>query len=316
MSCCQTRRDFLHRTASAAAVGAAAGLVGPAAEILRAAQDHRPMRLAICNETFGDWPFEKACAVAAECGYTGIEIAPFTLAKYVTEIPAARREELRKQAGRANLQVVALHWLLAKTEGFLLTSPDAAVRRKTADYLVALTQFCADLGGKVLVFGSPKQRNLLPGVGRAEGMKYAAEVLGTVVPALEKTGVVIALEPLGPKTTNFLTTAADAVELIDLVGSPRCRLHLDCLAMATEGTPIPELIRKHRSLLVHFHANDPNGQGPGFGQLDFRPIFKALREIDYAGWVSVEVFDYKPGGERLARDSMRYMRDCLARLDP
>ena len=310
MGCRHTRRIFLKSVASAAAVGATAAV----AQAVAGPDSRRPVRLAICNETFGDGPFEKACAAAAECGYTGIEIAPFTLARYVTEISPKRRAEVRKLAQQSNLEVVGLHWILAKTEGFHMTGPDAEVRRKTADYLIALAQFCADVGGKLLVLGSPKQRNLAAGVSRAEGMNRAAEVLRAVVPTLEKTGVTIAIEPLTPKTTNFINTAADGAELIGKVASPYCRLHLDCLAMAAESTPIPDLIRKYRSMLVHFHANDPNGQGPGFGRLDFVPIFKALRDIDYGGWVSVEVFDTKPGGQRLARESLRYMRECLAKV--
>ena len=132
------------------------------------------------------------------------------------------------------------------------------------------------------------------------------------LPSFEKTDVRLAFEPLSPKATNFLRTAAEAVRLVKMIDSPRCRLILDCNAMASESTPIPELVRKYRSHLVHFHANDPNRQGPGFGDLDFVPIFKALREIEFAGWVSVEVFDYKPGPERLARESVEYMKKCLA----
>ncbi|MCE5269099.1 MAG: sugar phosphate isomerase/epimerase [Planctomycetaceae bacterium] len=271
-------------------------------------------KYAICNETFGDWPLEKAFRFAAECGYRGIEIAPFTIARNVVEIDATRRKEIRKLAERAGLEVVGLHWLLAKTEGYHLTTDDADVRRRTAGYLGKLAQFCADLGGRMMVLGSPQQRNLATGVTKAEGMKRAAEVLREVVPVLEKTGVTMAIEPLGPAETNFINTAADGVELAKLVDSPRCRLHLDCKAMVTEPTPIPEVIRKYHHWCVHFHANDPNRRGPGFGKLDFVPIFQALRDVDYRGWVSVEVFDYSPGVERLARESIEYMRKCEGRL--
>jgi sugar phosphate isomerase/epimerase len=81
--------------------------------------------------------------------------------------------------------------------------------------------------------------------------------------------------------------------------------------MSSEATPIPDLLRRNRTHLVHFHANDPNRQGPGFGQLRFEPILAALEEIGYNGWVSVEVFDYSPGVEQLAQRSIEYLRGCL-----
>lgn len=272
------------------------------------------MKLAVCNETFQDWPFDKAFAFAAECGYTGLEIAPFTIANHVTDISPAKREEVRRQADAAGLQIIGLHWLLAKTEGLYLTTPDPAVRSRTAQYLGDLARFCADLGGHVMVFGSPKQRDLLPGVTRQQAMEYATEIFSQVVPVLEQTGVVIALEPLGPEETNFMVTTAETVELAERIASSQVRLHLDCKAMATEAEPIPELIRKYHQLLAHFHVNDPNRQGPGFGKLDFLPILETLGEVDYRGWVSVEVFDYTPGIERLARESIEYLQKCLLQL--
>ena len=164
------------------------------------------------------------------------------------------------------------------------------------------------------MFGSPMQRNLLPGVSMDQAMQYAAEVFHSIVPVLEETQVTLAVEPLGPAEGNFLNRAEDGVKLIEMVGSRQCRLHLDCKAMSSEALPIPEIIRKNAQLLEHFHANDANKLGPGFGEIDFIPIFEALGDIDYQGWVSVEVFDYSPGVERLAQDSIDYMQDCLAEL--
>ena len=272
------------------------------------------MKFAICNETFQDWPFERAFRFARQCGYTGIEIAPFTMATDVRQISPARRAEVRRQADDAELEVIGLHWLLAKTEGFYLTSPDPTVRRATSEYLGELARLCRDLGGKIMVFGSPQQRNILPGVTAEQASDYAAEVFRAAMPVLEECDVVLALEPLGPAEGNFLNHAADAVALIEHVGSPQCRLHLDVKAMSSEGPPIADIVRANAPWLTHFHANDANRLGPGFGEIDFVPIFEALGMIDYRGWVSVEVFDYSPGIERLARESIEYMQTCLARL--
>ena len=232
------------------------------------------MRFAICNETFQDWPFERAFAAAREYGYTGIEFAPFTIHKNAREIPAARRAAVRAQVEAADLQTVGLHWLLAQTEGYYLTSPDAAVRSRTGEYLSELVRLCRDLGGSVLVLGSPQQRNLLPGVSHDEGLRYASDVIQKALPALEDCGATLAVEPLGPAEGNFLLTATAGRALVDLVSSPHCRLHLDVKAMSSEGKPIDQIIRQHAAVLHHFHANDANRRGPGMGDIDFLPILR------------------------------------------
>jgi sugar phosphate isomerase/epimerase len=186
------------------------------------------------------------------------------------------------------------------------------VRDRTVGYLGDIARLCADLGGRVLVFGSPKQRSLLPGVSHEQATQHLHEVFSRLVPVLESTGTVVALEPLSPVETDVLTTAAETCRLIERIGSPHVRLHLDVKAMASEPCSIPEIIRESCRHLEHFHANDVNLQGPGFGDVDFVPIFKALAEARYPGWVSVEVFDYTPGAERLARESIEFMRRTAA----
>jgi sugar phosphate isomerase/epimerase len=272
------------------------------------------MRFAICNETFQDWPFEKAFAFARDCGYTGIEFAPFTINKNAYDISPAKRSEVRAQAEAAGLEVVGLHWLLAFTEGYYLTSPEADVRQRTARYMGELGRLCRDLGGKVLVLGSPKQRNLLPGVEHDQALEFAADVIRQALPTLTDCGVTLAVEPLGPEEGDFLLTAELGVQLIKLVDSPQCRLHLDVKAMSSEDRPIADIIRQNAEYMVHFHANDANRRGPGMGKIDFLPILEALKEINYQGWVSVEVFDYEPGVETLAGESIDYLKSCQAKL--
>jgi sugar phosphate isomerase/epimerase len=268
------------------------------------------MRYAICNETFEGWDHARVCQFVRELGYTGLEIAPFTLAPRITDVPAARRKELRKQAEDCGLTILGLHWLLAKTEGLHLTSPDEAVRKRTAEYLVELGRCCRDLGGDLMVFGSPAQRRVPAGKTKADAAELAADTFGRAMPAIADCGVKVCLEPLAPPEADFLNTCAEAVDLLDRVRHPNFVLHLDVRAMSADEAPIPELIHRHIGRTGHFHANDPNKRGPGFGNVDFVPIFKALREHKYAGWVSVEVFDYSPDPETIARDSIAYMRRC------
>jgi sugar phosphate isomerase/epimerase len=270
------------------------------------------MKLAICNETFQDWPFDKAFAYAQQAGYSGIEIAPFTIDKDAYKITPAQRVEIRDLAAKHELEVVGLHWLLAFTEGYYLTSPDEEVQRRTADYLAELARLCRDLTGKILVLGSPVQRNLLPGVTHAQAMEYARATISQAMGTFEECGVVLALEPLGPQEGDFLLSADTGRELMDMVDSPACRLHLDVKAMSSEGKPIDEIIRKHADCMAHFHANDANMRGPGMGDVDFVPIVQALRDVNYDGWISVEVFDYAPGVETLVNESIANLKKVLA----
>jgi sugar phosphate isomerase/epimerase len=272
------------------------------------------MKFAICQELFEGWDWARQCRFISEVGYTGIEVAPFTLASRIGEVTAGRRRELRRQAEDLGLTIIGLHWLLAKTEGLHLTSADPAVRKATARYLVELGEACADLGGELLVFGSPKQRSLPAGMTRDDGLANAEEVFRGALPALADRCVKLCLEPLTPNETNFINTCAEAQELIDRIGHPNLCLHQDVKAMKlAESKSIPELIAEYAGRVGHFHANDTNLLGPGMGETDFVPIFAALKRAKYSGWVSVEVFDYSPGAERIARESFEALRIASAR---
>lgn len=271
------------------------------------------IRFGMCNELFEGWSLADCCRELKSLGYDGVEIAPFTLAPRITDVSPERREELRKTIEDAGLACIGLHWLLAKTEGLYLTAPDKAVRDRTAVYLRELIHATADLGGELLVFGSPKQRDLLPGVTHDEAIGHAAEVFTALLPVLEERGVDFCLEPLAPSETNFLNTCAQANDLIARIDHPRFVLHMDVKAQSGEvGTTVPALIREHARRARHFHAQDTNLKGPGMGSVDFGEILKALVGSGYDRWVSVEVFDYSPGAVETSRLSLECLKRELA----
>jgi sugar phosphate isomerase/epimerase len=273
------------------------------------------MKYALCQELFEDRPWDEQCRTMTRLGYTGIEVAPFSICGHPRELSTADRQKLRQTAEAHGLEIMGLHWLLAKTTGFHLTADDPRIRAATSDYLALLADLCGDLGGTIMVFGSPAQRSLREGLSREEGVARAVETFRACMPRLAERGVTLCLEPLTTKETNFINTCADAAEIIERVNHPSIALHQDVKAMLGEGTPLPQLIHDFKSITKHFHVNDSNLLGPGMGETDYPPIFRALRETGYDGWVSVEVFDYKPGADHIAKTSIDFMRKLNVELD-
>jgi len=269
------------------------------------------MKFAICNEIYRDWPIDDVFAHTSKLGYDAVEIAPFTLANSVTEISPAERQRIRDSALKHKIQIAGLHWLLVKPEGLYINHPDPALRSRTARYFCDLVQFCADLGGRVMVAGSPKQRNVMPGVEVEQAAAWALDTFRDAVALAEKHGITICFEPLSPAETNFMNTAADAIAFVQRLNSPAFKIILDVKAMCSEGKPIPQIIRESWPHFAHFHANDKNLKGPGFGEVDFKPIAAALKEVGYKGLVSVEVFDFTEGPEVIASKSLEYLKETF-----
>ena len=269
---------------------------------------HPTVRFGICNEIFQGWTIDDTFRYAKEAGYDCVEIAPFTIAKHVTDISSAERLRIKEAAARAGIGISGIHWVLVQTEGMYVTSPDAAVRARTARYFVELVDCCADFGGTRIVVGSPKQRDLQEGVSYDQAWGWATEVFRDAVRHAEERDVVLCFEPLAPSETNFVNTAEEGRRFAAQFPSASMSIILDVKAMSSEAKPIPEIIRESAGKFAYFHANDANLKGPGFGDVDYVPIAAALRDVGYDGVVSVEVFKFDEGPEVIATKSIEYLR--------
>lgn len=274
------------------------------------------MRLALCNEVIRELDFSAQCAMAAKLGYAGLEVAPFTLSDQPHLLSAGRRAELRRAVADAGIAVTGLHWLLVTPDGLSLNAPDAEVRRKTVDVIERLIGLCADLGGGVLVHGSPKQRSIPQGDDAAYRGR-AVETLTAAARAAEAAGVVYCIEPLSRHETNFINTVAEAAQLVDEIASPAFRTMIDTSAAGlTESVPVADLIRKWlpTGKIAHVQLNDTNRRGPGQGSDAFAPILSALKQVNYAGVAAMEPFIYEPDGPTTAAVSIGYVRGILETL--
>lgn len=269
------------------------------------------MKIALCNEVLADLSLEKQCELAAHLGYDGLEIAPFTLAEAPERIDRAEAMRIRKVVESFGLVVTGLHWLLVKPAGLSLTDPDPVVRSRTLDVVSRLVSLCAELGGSVLVHGSPKQRQVATGETHAVARSRLRAFLADAARLAEAHGVIYCIEPLSARETEMINTVAQAAELVREVGSPALRTMIDCSAAGqSEAVSVPELIDTWlpTGLIGHVQVNDSNRRGPGQGDMRFGPIFAALKRNGYDDTVAVEPFDYVPDGPGVAAFAAGYIR--------
>jgi sugar phosphate isomerase/epimerase len=269
----------------------------------------RPFRWAICSETFPGKSFPEMCGLARSTGYTGLEIDPSNLSDDPAALSASERVTLRKTMTERGVEYVGVHSFLKAPKGLHLTTPNADVRRRSWDYFDRLIDLAADLGDhSVMVLGSSKQRQAIEGGKPEEAVRRLSDGLARMAPHAERRGVTILMEPLAPHLCNVVNSMEDAVAIVKQVGSGAVQSMFDTHNTTAETLPLPDVIRKHFSRIRHVHLNELDGKYPGRGGFAFAPVLKALRDLDYQGWMSVEVFDFQPDGETVARNASAYLQ--------
>jgi D-psicose/D-tagatose/L-ribulose 3-epimerase len=273
-------------------------------------------RQAICNEVYEKRPLKDVCKSIREIGYDGIEIAPFTLAEEPLQITASQRREYRDTIRSEGLGYVGLHWLMVSPKGLHVTTPDRDLRARSWAHIDHLIDLCADLGdGGIMVFGSPMQRGTMGGISREEAMKNYSEGLAGVAPHTLERGVTILVEALPKAQCDVINSLEEAVSIVNATGSPAVRTMFDSHNAVDEVEPHAVLVDRYFDLIRHIHVNEMDGRHPGTGDYDFKPVFEVLQRRGYLGWISLEAFDFKPGAEKIASESLRYIKGELEKIN-
>jgi len=276
------------------------------------------MKLALCNEVIREAEFARQCAMAAAMGYTGIELAPFTLGDDAYRMGSNQRAGLRRAASDAGVAICGLHWLLVAPPGLSITTPDKTVHDRTIDVMRRLIDLCAELGGAYLVHGSPAQRKLGDKPDPKEAAQRGEAAWAAVAGDAAKAKVAYCIEPLGKSETDFVNTLAEAAAIVRRIDNPALRTMIDTSAAAQmEPEPVADAVTRWMptGLVAHVQLNDRNRRGPGQGDDRFAPVLKALRATGYAGWVAMEPFDYVPDGPACAARAIGYVQGLLEAME-
>lgn len=270
-------------------------------------------RYSMCNEAFEKWPFADACKSLRKAGYAGIEIAPFTLGEDPALVTAAQRRACRDIMESEGLTFVGLHWLMVSPKGLHVTTPDRRLRERSWTHVRNLIDLCADLGPNgVLVFGSPAQRASAGGLTREEATRNFVEGLAALAPHAGERGATILVEALPASQCDVVQTLGEAAAIVREVGSPFLRTMFDVHNAIDEREPHAALVERYFDLIRHVHVNELDGRHCGAGAYDFKPLLEVLRRRAYAGWISLEVFDFAPGPERIALESLRHLQSVAS----
>jgi sugar phosphate isomerase/epimerase len=273
-------------------------------------------RHSTCNEAFEKWPFADACKAIRRIGYTGIEIAPFTLAERPGDITAAQRREYRDIMQSEGLTFVGLHWIMVSPKGLHVTTPDTALRERSWQHIHDLIDLCADLGPDgVMVFGSPKQRSTTGGLTREQATGHYIDGMTAIAPHAAERGVTVLVEALPVDQSDVVQSLEEAVGIVRQIASPGVGTMFDVHNAINEAEPHDALVDKWFDYIRHVHVNELDGKHCGAGNYDYKPVLATLAQRGYRGWISLEAFDFSYGAERLAEESLRHLEREIAQIN-
>lgn len=247
------------------------------------------MRFAVSNIAWAPALDDAIAAELLDAGAAGVEIAPTTIWPDPLVSTVEDRRACRDRWLNRGLPILSLQSLVFGRPDLQLFDP--RTRGALKDRLLGILEVARDLGAGPLVFGSP--RNRTRGALTAEAaLEIAVPFFREVGDAAGRIGVTLCIEPNPPVyACDFVTTAAEGRALVEAVGSPGFRLHLDAAGMYLAGDDAAAEIASSAAVLGHVHLSAPN-LGPveaGSSPVDHRAVIAALRAAHYDGVVAVEM---------------------------
>jgi D-psicose/D-tagatose/L-ribulose 3-epimerase len=268
---------------------------------------------ASCDQTV-----ENVLPVLKQKGFDGVEVPLFRAADF----PASRfRKAIEANGLACNVCTVLV-------DGLSLISEDAGLRQKTLVHLNDLVRTAADMNARIMAGPIYSRVGYLPGRRRTENeWNWAVEGYQSLGETLSAYNVTLAIEPLNRFETFFLNTASDAAALAEQVNHPKVGILFDTFHANIEEKDIAAGFRTIGAHLKHVHTCENDRGIPGSGHVEWPSVFKALQDLKYDGWLTIESFGFALGDlsaaaaiwrdiesspDLIAFEGVRFLKQALA----
>jgi D-psicose/D-tagatose/L-ribulose 3-epimerase len=266
------------------------------------------VKLAVSNIAWDNSELETHLELLESLGCQGVEIAPSIVWREPVDSSVEERRKFRSIVESYGLEVVGIHALLYSRPDLILFGSKEN-RQETLNYIKQLSKVWSDLGGRIMVFGSPRnrarnQKNL------EECFSIATDFFYSLALEAAERDVIICIEPLGKDVADFITSSSDGLALVKRVDHPNFGLHLDIKSMISSGEVFEQAFSKCSDVLQHVHVGDPGLAPPGHTGFKHAIIGDSLRRSGYDKYVSIEMRRGFGPSREVITHSVRYVQKC------
>jgi sugar phosphate isomerase/epimerase len=265
------------------------------------------VKLAVSNIAWEPKELETHLTLLKNLECEGVEIAPSCIWPEPVNTSEVERKRLERLIKDYGLELVGFHALLYNHPELKIFDSTETLK-ETASYMQELIHLCRDLGGRVMVFGSPRNRERKFRT-QEECLSIANDFFHFLATEAEKYNVFICIEPLY-QNCDFITSSLEGLSMVNQVNHPNFRLHLDIRAMQEAGEDFYRVFSMCAEVLEHIHVGDSNLSPPGYDGFNHRAIATALRKSGYNKYVSIEMRQGFGPSQKVVEESVRYIKSC------
>jgi sugar phosphate isomerase/epimerase len=273
------------------------------------------MKLAFSTNAYKRTTLEAAIDSIASLGYAGVEVMADVPHAYPPEMPTERVNRVREKIARHKLVVSNVNaftlFAIGDTYHPSWIEDDASLVAKRVEHTLNCTRMTAALGGKTISLqpGGP-----LGSVPRETALQRYEEGLRKCLPLAQQLGITLMVEP---EPGLLIQHSWECIEFLRRVNHPNLKMNCDLGHFYCVEEDPAKVLRDHANDIAHVHLEDIKENRvhqhhiPGDGAMDWKDIFAALREIKYAGWVTVELYPFETTAEEAARKAFAFLQPFI-----